>query len=116
MAGCLLFGFLVRGVRTAPLAELLEFKTFLNGFFVLVAHVPDILTFGALELDHVVLRHNGNFAYLADESSFNTTLPELFCDVSSEKREARRVVAKLRRGMLNVLQTKQRETESGEPC
>lgn len=46
-------------VSAAPLAELLELKAFLNGFFVLVAHVPDILTFGALELDHVVLGHNG---------------------------------------------------------
>jgi hypothetical protein len=54
-----LLGFFVCRMSAAPLTELLEFKAFLNGFFILVAHVPDILTIGALKLDHVVLRHSG---------------------------------------------------------
>jgi len=44
-------------MRSAPLAELFEFQAILERLFVLMAHVPQVLTLGALEFDDIVLRH-----------------------------------------------------------
>ncbi len=47
----------VRAVRIASLTELAQFEAFFHGFFVFVRAVPNGLTLGALQLDHVILRH-----------------------------------------------------------
>ncbi len=54
-AGSCLLRFFMHGVLLAVLAVFLHFQTILQCLFILAGKVVHMLTFGALQLDHVVL-------------------------------------------------------------
>ena len=54
----ILLCFFMHRVLAAVLAILFHFQAALEKFFIFAGKIIDLLAFGALEFDHVVLRHN----------------------------------------------------------
>ena len=68
-----LLRFFVGGVLAAGCAELVELKTVLEDFFVLVRAVIKLFASRALEFDEVILRHN------LGKSCWKVSEPGRFC-------------------------------------